>query len=74
MVGVIICTFPNPSAKCSLIIKCKHNKNTELFFTPDKYEKNKYTRQARRSEKRNNNNKGQSLIHIQVLMGLVKNI
>lgn len=68
MVGVIIYNFPKPSAKCSLIIKCKPNKNTEVFFTPNKYEKNKYTRQARKSGKgNNNNNNGQSLIHIQVL-------
>lgn len=66
MVGVIICNFPNPSAKCSEIIKGKPNKNTEMFFTPDKYEKNKYTRQARKSGKRNNNNKEQCLIHIHI--------
>lgn len=35
-----------------------------MFFTPDKYEKNKYTRQVRKSGKRNdnnNNNNGQNL-------------
>lgn len=61
---VIFLTLPQ---KFSLIIKGKPNKNTEIFFTPDKYEKNKYIRQAIKSGKRNNNNKGQSLIRIQVL-------